>query len=163
MTYGEANELVAQAAAGLKSLGLAVGDRGINRMGFVCVPLYDTLGDAAVAYVVDHAEVRVVLCSPSKLREVAKTAARLAEGGAGRLQAVAYWGRPDADAVKAIEASVPKVLTWRDLLAAGAAAPCAPEAPRPDTLCTIMYTSGTTGAAAAPAASDFQALSSCPI
>ena len=32
--------------------------QGINRMGYVAVPLYDTLGDEAVAYIVEHAEVR---------------------------------------------------------------------------------------------------------
>lgn len=38
-------------------LGRNVPAQGINRMGYVAVPLYDTLGDAAVAYVVEHAEV----------------------------------------------------------------------------------------------------------
>ncbi|KAI8465586.1 MAG: hypothetical protein J3K34DRAFT_525246 [Monoraphidium minutum] len=160
MTYGEADALAAQAAAGLAALGAAVGDRvgicavnspewmlamqAINRMGYVCVPLYDTLGDAAVAYVAAHAEVRVVLCGASKVAEVAKTAERLAAGGTP-LGAAVYWGSPDAAALAALTAAAPRVVAWPELLAAGAAAPREPCAPEAAALCTIMYTSGTTG------------------
>jgi long-subunit acyl-CoA synthetase (AMP-forming) len=35
--------------------------QAINRLNGVCVPLYDTLGDAAVEYVVRHAEIKLVV------------------------------------------------------------------------------------------------------
>lgn len=39
--------------------------QGLNRMNGVCVPLYDTLGDKAVEYILDHAEIRLVMTQVS--------------------------------------------------------------------------------------------------
>ena len=38
-----------------------------------------------------------------------------------------------------------KVLSWGEMLALGRGAPAEAIPPKPDDLCTIMYTSGTTG------------------
>lgn len=46
--------------------------QAMNRMAMVCVPLYDTLGDAAVQYIVKHAGTRLVVAAGQKLGVVAK-------------------------------------------------------------------------------------------
>ncbi|GFH14785.1 uncharacterized protein HaLaN_10899 [Haematococcus lacustris] len=63
-----------------------------------CVPLYDTLGDSAVQYVVKHSEAKMVLAQGSKLPLVVKAVAGL---GATQLSAgVVYWGEGPQEAVK---------------------------------------------------------------
>ncbi len=49
--------------------------------------------------------------------------------------------------MQAIKAKGLSVTSFVDLESQGAAAPAAPVPPKPEDLCTIMYTSGTTGGA----------------
>ncbi|KAJ9526266.1 hypothetical protein QJQ45_009730 [Haematococcus lacustris] len=189
LSYTEVGALVAAAHAGYQASGLGPGDKlgviglncvewmvalqhpvlamndtrlqGINRMNGCCVPLYDTLGDSAVQYVVKHSEAKMVLAQGSKLPLVVKAVAGL---GATQLSAgVVYWGEGPQEAVKklrshephvprvallplqALEAAGLRVQRWEELLAAGRAAPVAAQRVTPEDLCTIMYTSGTTG------------------
>ncbi|KAJ9525357.1 hypothetical protein QJQ45_003248 [Haematococcus lacustris] len=159
LSYTEVGALVAAAHAGYQATGLGPGDKlgviglncvewmvalqGINRMNGCCVPLYDTLGDSAVQYVVKHSEAKMVLAQGSKLPLVVKAVAGL---GAAQLSAgVVYWGEGPQEAVKALETAGLRVQRWEELLAAGRAAPVAAQRVTPEDLCTIMYTSGTTG------------------
>jgi long-subunit acyl-CoA synthetase (AMP-forming) len=67
-----------------------------------CVPLYDTLGDSAIQYVVTHSEMRFIVADGSKLPGLAK--ALSGETGAalaGQLLGVAYWGKADEPARQA--------------------------------------------------------------
>ena len=69
-------------------------------MSYQCVPLYDTLGENAVEYIVDHSEAAAVFVEASK---VAKLAGAFKSGGikAGQVAAVVYWGSgPDAAGVQ---------------------------------------------------------------
>jgi long-chain acyl-CoA synthetase len=43
-----------------------------NRMSYVCVPLYDTLGENAVEFILNHSEASVVFVQGAKLGELAK-------------------------------------------------------------------------------------------
>jgi long-chain acyl-CoA synthetase len=70
ITYKQAGELAAQVGAAYKAWGLKPGDKvgifganspewmlamqGCNRMSLVCVPIYDTLGENAVEYIINH-------------------------------------------------------------------------------------------------------------
>jgi long-subunit acyl-CoA synthetase (AMP-forming) len=47
--------------------------------------------------------------------------------------------------MQAAEKAGIKAYTWQAFLDLGRKAPSAPHPPKPDDLCTIMYTSGTTG------------------
>jgi long-subunit acyl-CoA synthetase (AMP-forming) len=40
--------------------------QAMNRMNGVCVPLYDTLGDEAVQYISEHAEIKLVTAQVGK-------------------------------------------------------------------------------------------------
>merc|ERR1711959_387125 len=53
-----------------------------NRVNAACVPLYDTLGENAVEYILNHAECKTVFVSSAKLS--------------------VYWGTPDKEATKAL-------------------------------------------------------------
>lgn len=69
----------------------------MNRMDMVCVPLYDTLGEPAVQYIIKHAETRFVLSSGAKLAMLARAVAK-AEGVVSC--GIAYWGEAPAETVK---------------------------------------------------------------
>jgi long-chain acyl-CoA synthetase len=52
------------------------------------VPLYDTLGEKAIEYVLGHSETKFVVAAGSKLAGLAKSL----KGFKGKLLGVAYWG-----------------------------------------------------------------------
>jgi len=61
------------------------------------------------------------------------------------VKTVVYWGGENVAAVTATKALGISVYSFDDFLALGRANPAEPVPPKPDDLCTIMYTSGTTG------------------
>ena len=65
-------------------------------MSFVCVPLYDTLGDDAVEYVMKHSEVTAVFVSKAKFGKLVEALPKLN----GQVKAVVYWGGSDDASVK---------------------------------------------------------------
>lgn len=157
LTYTKAKAAVKEIADGLKSIGAETGDRigvyggnspswmlalqACNRMSYVCVPLYDSLGEGAVEYIVKHAATKVVFTSTQNLPKLAKSLPQLA----GVVQTVVYWGSGDASTISAAASAGLLFLSIDELAAKGAANPADAVPPNPDTICTIMYTSGTTG------------------
>jgi long-chain acyl-CoA synthetase len=130
-----------------------------NRQAAWCVPLYDTLGDDAVRYVLAHSQASVVACDADKLAALAaavaagrthaaETAAPPSPGDeAPAVTTIAVWGDvTDAALDHAAATAGVAVVRFAAFEAAGAAAPPAPPgaATRAD-VCTVMYTSGTTG------------------
>lgn len=49
-------------------------EQGCNGFSLCLVPLYDTLGHNACSYIIQHAELRVVLCSSDKVKSVSSFA-----------------------------------------------------------------------------------------
>lgn len=163
LTYGETAERVAHIAAALAKLGLKSQDRvgvygancsewmiamqSCNRMSYECVPLYDSLGENAIEFIVRHSEAVVVFVAAPKASKLAKAIEDLRAGGDAHLQHVIYWGAaPDIAAAKAsMEAQGVSVLSWDEAIESGSASPVKSVPPSPDDYCTIMYTSGTTG------------------
>lgn len=158
-TFGQIASRVADVASGMKGLGLsardAVGILGVNcpewmvamqacnRNNFVCVPLYETLGEDAIEYILAHSEARLVVVAGKRLGRVASA---LAATPKGQVVAVVHFGGGESrDDVKAAGAGGAKVMSFEDLAAAGARKPAKEEPPSPQDLSTIMYTSGTTG------------------
>ncbi|EFJ51208.1 hypothetical protein VOLCADRAFT_73402 [Volvox carteri f. nagariensis] len=157
-TYAEVHKEVVQAASALRALGVEPSQRvgvfgancpewmvamqACNRMSLQCVPLYDSLGENAVEYIINHSESVAAFCSTQKLPALVKALPRTKE----TLKSVIYWGPGKEDAIKAATDIGYKVLSFSELLALGAEKPAEPVPPKPEELCTIMYTSGTTGA-----------------
>lgn len=158
LSFDETAKKVDAVASGLAGLGLGAGDRigvygvnccewmiamqACNRMSYECVPLYDTLGENAVEYIINHSGAVLSFCEGKKLPLLAKAAKGL---DVAQFKHVVYWGKADAAAAEALKALGITVTSFDELLAAGEAKPAAPVPPKPDDYCTIMYTSGTTG------------------
>jgi long-chain acyl-CoA synthetase len=151
-------DLVRRAAGGLRSLGLDAGERAailstnryewhvadiaIQSCGGITVPVYPTNSPTQVAYIAGHAEAKVIFCeNAAQLDKVKEVLADLPN----LTKAVLF------DPTGVTEDDF--VMTWDSLLAAGdtfnAEHPSDIDdhiaAVKPGDLCTLVYTSGTTG------------------
>ncbi|PNW73635.1 hypothetical protein CHLRE_13g566650v5 [Chlamydomonas reinhardtii] len=156
-SYKEIHTEVANVASALRALGVNPAQRvgvfgancpewmvamqACNRMAMHCVPLYDSLGENAIEYIVNHSEAVAAFVSSEKLPALAKALPKTK----ATLKVVVYWGAGNEAAAKAAKDLGYVVHSFDELLALGAAKPAEPVPPKPDDLCTIMYTSGTTG------------------
>eukprot|EP00798_Chlamydomonas_sp_ICE-L_P002723 gene2723-12596_t len=158
LTYKEVHDIVSKVGSAYSQLGLKPKDRigvigsnspewrmamqAMDRMSIVCVPLYETLGDGAIEYIVNHAEAKMVCAAGDKLPVLLKAMPKLKDTCTYGL---VYWGAADAATLEGFKELGVTVTAWDDLLANGAANEVAAVSPCEDDLCTIMYTSGTTG------------------
>eukprot|EP01025_Chloroclados_australasicus_P041652 TRINITY_DN4426_c0_g1_i1.p1 TRINITY_DN4426_c0_g1~~TRINITY_DN4426_c0_g1_i1.p1 ORF type:complete len:662 (-),score=87.70 TRINITY_DN4426_c0_g1_i1:314-2299(-) len=122
---------------GANSVEWMVSMQACNRMGYVCVPLYDSLGENAVEYIVDHAECQAVFIQ-SKKYPVFKAAMPSIKT---KLLGIVVWGGKDLEK----EANGTPVHDFQQFRASGAKTPVDADPPSSSDLATIMYTSGTTG------------------
>ncbi|KAM7274842.1 hypothetical protein ACFE04_016708 [Oxalis oulophora] len=107
----------------------------------VCVPLYDTLGPGAVNFIIDHAEVDFVFVQDKKVKEVLNPTCKSAE----RLKTlVCFASMTKEEKDKAALMGI-KPYSWNEFLDIGKENPCEISPPQPLSICTIMYTSGTSG------------------
>jgi len=60
-----------------------------NRNNFVCVPLYETLGEDAIEYILDHSEARVVVVQGKRLARLAQAMKATKQG---QVLAVVHFG-----------------------------------------------------------------------
>ncbi|XP_057439193.1 long chain acyl-CoA synthetase 1-like isoform X2 [Lotus japonicus] len=107
----------------------------------VCVPLYDTLGAGAVNFIIDHAEVDFVFVQDKKVMQLLNPDCKSVQ----RLKAmVCFTSLTDVDKDKASSIAI-KLYSWKEFLYKGKENPSTILAPQASNICTIMYTSGTTG------------------
>ncbi|GMJ01018.1 LONG-CHAIN ACYL-COA SYNTHASE 1, ECERIFERUM 8 [Hibiscus trionum] len=107
----------------------------------VCVPLYDTLGPGAVNFIIDHAEVDFVFVQDIKVKELLNPEC----GSTQRLKAtVCFTSLTEEDNAKASQMGI-KAYSWTEFLHMGKENPQEISPPQPFDICTIMYTSGTSG------------------
>ncbi|XP_010518417.1 PREDICTED: long chain acyl-CoA synthetase 1 isoform X1 [Camelina sativa] len=156
-TYKEVHEEVLQIGSALRAVGAEPGCRvgiyGINcpqwiiameacaAHTLICVPLYDTLGSGAVDYIVEHAEIDFVFVQDTKVKGLLEPDCKCAK----RLKAiVSFTNVSDELSHKASEIGV-KTYSWLDFLHMGREKPEETNPPKPFNICTIMYTSGTSG------------------
>ncbi|KAJ2365060.1 medium-chain fatty acid-CoA ligase faa2 [Coemansia sp. RSA 2610] len=120
------------------------------------VALYDTLGAESVEYIVEHAGVATIVCSIDKVPKLLKLKQRLPS-----LKAIVSMDAFDEHAKHPLALpftvnSVRVLQDWAEAVGValydiaqvvemGIAAPTQPKLPQASDLCTICYTSGTTG------------------
>ncbi len=104
------------------------------------VPIYDTLGETAVEYIINHSGLTVALIEPAKLAAFAAVAPKVA----GQVTTVVTTSEPQDDAAKAAAQKIKdagiEVRGFDEYLAAGAAKPVEPTPPSADDIACIMYT-----------------------
>jgi long-chain acyl-CoA synthetase len=112
-----------------------------NGYSLICVPLYDTLGAGAVDYIIDHAEIDVIFIQDKKIKEILSPNCKSAK----RLKALVAFTSATREQIKDADEIGMKVYSWNDFLKVGKVNPCQPCPPQENDICTIMYTSGTSG------------------
>lgn len=156
-SYKEIYDEVLQAGSALQKLGVQPGSRvGIygancpqwivamqacNGYSLVCVPLYDTLGAGAVDYIIDHAEIDVVFIQDKKIKEILSPNCKSAK----RLKALVAFTSATTEQNKEADQIGIKMYAWDDFLKVGKDNPRQPCPPQASDICTVMYTSGTSG------------------
>jgi len=126
-----------------------------------CVPLYDSLGENAIEFIINHAEASVAFVATEKLPNLVKALPKTKEV----LKTVVYWGEGNKAAIEvgtrdfclfhspmtsllAFQSAKGlgySVYSFEELKSLGASSPAESVPPKSEELCTIMYTSGTTG------------------
>ncbi|PRQ45147.1 putative long-chain-fatty-acid--CoA ligase [Rosa chinensis] len=156
-TYKEVYEEVLLVGSALRASGVEPGSRiGIygsncpqwimameacNAHSLTCVPLYDTLGPGAVNFIIDHAEVDFVFVQDKKVKELLSPDCTSTQ----RLKVmVCFTSLTDEEKDKAVQIGM-KPYSWSEFTEMGKQNPSDIFPPQPETICTIMYTSGTSG------------------
>ncbi|KAL5228289.1 hypothetical protein ABZP36_016554 [Zizania latifolia] len=156
-TYKEVFGLATKIGNSIRSRGLAKGSRcGIygvncsewiitmeacNAHGIYCVPLYDTLGAGAVEFILCHAEVEIAFAEEKKIEQVLKTFPKSTEF----LKTIVSFGKVTQEQKEEVSKYGLEIYSWDDFLSlAGDLEFDLPVKEKTD-ICTIMYTSGTTG------------------
>ncbi|CAK4617239.1 hypothetical protein LEN26_013020 [Aphanomyces euteiches] len=109
-----------------------------NRMSYKLVPLYDTLGPTAIPFIVNHTEMRVLVCSNDLVANVLNV-----KGECPTLEFIVSMEKVSADQLKAAQAASVNLISLEDLENVNQIVPEDP--PSPSDIATICYTSGTTG------------------
>ncbi|KAL1209146.1 Long chain acyl-CoA synthetase 3 [Cardamine amara subsp. amara] len=156
-TYKEVYDVVIKLGNSIRTIGVGKGDKcGIyganspewiismeacNAHGLYCVPLYDTLGAGAIEFIISHAEVSLTFSEEKKISELLKTAPKSTK----YMKNIVSFGEVTNEQRREAETHGLKIYSWDQFLKLGEGKHYElPEKKRND-ICTIMYTSGTTG------------------
>ncbi|XP_041364605.1 long-chain-fatty-acid--CoA ligase 1-like [Gigantopelta aegis] len=107
----------------------------------VVVPLYDTLGEKACNYIINQAEIKVVVCDTNK--KVSNLLNRHSE--TPDLRVAVVMEEPSGEVLNLARTLGVSILTFSDVEKLGKENPHEINPPNPDDLSIICYTSGTTG------------------
>ncbi|KAJ8768495.1 hypothetical protein K2173_022587 [Erythroxylum novogranatense] len=156
-TYKEVYDIVIKVGNSIRTCGVEPGQKcGIygancpewiismeacNAHGLYCVPLYDTLGAGAVEYIICHSEVSIAFSEAKKISELVKTFPNSTQ----YLKRIVSFGKVTSEQREEIDKFGLEVYSWDEFLKLGEDKHYdLPEKSKSD-ICTIMYTSGTTG------------------
>uniref|UniRef100_A0A915IBE6 long-chain-fatty-acid--CoA ligase n=1 Tax=Romanomermis culicivorax TaxID=13658 RepID=A0A915IBE6_ROMCU len=163
ISYEDLLERARNFGSGLMSLGLEAGQNSFigiysqNRIEWdismfasmfhsvIIVPLYDTLGSEAVSFIVNQADIQLIICDNSvRLCKLVKNLAKLP-----KLKTIVCMDRPDEDAVNNnyVDGQVQrvKIFYFNDVEKMGQKNPTPENKPKSTDLFMISYTSGSTG------------------
>ncbi|GLE02599.1 hypothetical protein PINS_up011440 [Pythium insidiosum] len=111
-----------------------------DRMAYVLVPLYDTLGPDAVPYIVNHTEQELLVCAQEQFKVVLEC-----KDACPNLRYVVQYEdvTPEQREIAAHKGIELKSLS--EIEALGRSRPLPADPPTPEDIATLCYTSGTTG------------------
>ncbi|KAF7828146.1 long chain acyl-CoA synthetase 4-like [Senna tora] len=112
-----------------------------NAHGLYCVPLYDTLGAGAVEFIICHAEVSITFAEEKKIPELLKTLPIAAK----YLRTLVSFGKVTTEQKQQVEEFGLAIYCWDEFLQLGDGQSFDLPVKKKSDICTIMYTSGTTG------------------
>ncbi|XP_004304992.1 PREDICTED: long chain acyl-CoA synthetase 6, peroxisomal [Fragaria vesca subsp. vesca] len=156
MTYGEAATVREALGSGLWLNGIQKGacvglffinrpewlivDHACSAYSFISVPLYDTLGPDAVKYVVNHANVQAIFCSPDNMNTLLSLLSEIQS-----VALIVVVGGVDEHLRSLPSITGVKLVSYMELVSQGRSClqPFCP--PNSEDVATICYTSGTTG------------------
>ncbi|CAI9772654.1 unnamed protein product [Fraxinus pennsylvanica] len=157
MTYKEVYDLVVKVGNSIRCCGIEEGDRcGIygancpewimsmeacNAHGLYCVPLYDTLGAGAIEFIMCHAEVTIAFVEEKKIPELIKTLPSATK----YLRTIVSFGKVTSQQREEVEKFGVVIYSWNEFLLLGDNKQFDLPVKKKSDICTIMYTSGTTG------------------
>ncbi|KAJ8616315.1 hypothetical protein MRB53_035687 [Persea americana] len=157
LTYEQVYDIVIKVGNSIRNCGLEQGGRcGIygancpewimsmeacNAHGIYCVPLYDTLGAGAVEFIISHAEVSLAFVEEQKIPELLKTLPNAAKF----LKTIVSFGKVAAKQREETEKFGLTIYSWDEFLQLGDSNQFDLPVTKKSDICTIMYTSGTTG------------------
>ncbi|RXH95733.1 hypothetical protein DVH24_008233 [Malus domestica] len=157
LTYKEVYDMVVKVGNAMRICGVVEGDKcGIygvncpewimsmeacNAHGLYCVPLYDTLGAGAVEFIICHAEVSIAFAEEKKIPELLKTF----PGAAKYLKTLVSFGNVTPEQKETLGQYEVTLYSWSEFLQLGENKEYDLPVKKKSDICTIMYTSGTTG------------------
>ncbi|KAI3822111.1 hypothetical protein L1987_09692 [Smallanthus sonchifolius] len=112
-----------------------------NAHGLYCIPLYDTLGANAVEFIICHAEVKIAFVEEKKIPEVVKTFPKAGE----YLKTIVSFGQVSLEQKEQFKNFGSALYSWDEFLSLGKDKQFDLPVKKKTDICTIMYTSGTTG------------------
>ncbi|KAK7348976.1 hypothetical protein VNO80_23778 [Phaseolus coccineus] len=156
LTYQEVYDAALKMGSAMRSRGVNPGDRcGIygsncpewiiameacNSCAVSYVPLYDTLGPNAVEFIINHAEVSIAFVQEKKIPSVLSCLVQCSSN----LKTIVSFGSVSTTQKKEAEEHGVSCFSWGEFLLLGCLDWDLPSKKKTD-ICTIMYTSGTTG------------------
>ncbi|XWS50081.1 hypothetical protein CRYUN_Cryun12cG0057700 [Craigia yunnanensis] len=156
-TYKEVYDIVIKVGNSIRSCGVEEGGKcGIygancpewimsmeacNAHGLYCVPLYDTLGAGAVEFIICHAEVSIAFVEENKISELFKTFLNSTK----YLRTIVSFGKVTNEQKAEAEKYDLAIYAWEEFLQLGENKQFDLPVKKKSDICTIMYTSGTTG------------------
>ncbi|TKW01211.1 hypothetical protein SEVIR_8G164900v4 [Setaria viridis] len=155
-TYEEVHQKVMRIGSAIRSFGVKPGShcgiygsncpewvmamQACNSQGICYVPLYDTLGANAVEFIMDHAEISIAFVQESKIKSIVMVVPKCT----AHLKAIVSFGDFTSEMKREAEDLGVSCFSWEEFSSMGKQNYELPEK-RKDDICTIMYTSGTTG------------------
>ncbi|KGN61759.1 long chain acyl-CoA synthetase 2 [Cucumis sativus] len=156
LTYQEAYDAAIRMGSAIRKRGVNSGDRcGIygsncpewiismeacNSQAITYVPLYDTLGANAVEFIINHAEVSIAFVQENKLASIFSCLPRCSN----QLKTIVSFTNVSSVLKKEAEELGVSCFSWEEFCQLGSLDCELPSKQKTD-ICTIMYTSGTTG------------------
>ncbi|TVU24850.1 hypothetical protein EJB05_27310 [Eragrostis curvula] len=156
LTYEEVYQKVLRIGSAIRSFGVKPGGhcgiygsncpewvmamQACNSQGICYVPLYDTLGANAVEFILDHAEISVAFVQESKIKSTLAAVQKCRT----HLRAIVSFGDVTSEQKTESEKLGISCFSWGEFYFMGKQNEDLPKKHK-DEVCTIMYTSGTTG------------------